>query len=93
VQKDKKTVPGIGSVGMQMNKTRLLTVALVRGCCSILHADDIFSEAKIGFPVLATLDVSQAPHQISFSADGRRAYIAAAGSDWIAEVDVVTFAL
>lgn len=76
---------------MQMNKTRLLIVVLVYAYCSISQVEIAFAETKIEFPLLATLDVGQAPHQISFSADGRRAYIAAAGSDWIAEVDAVTF--
>lgn len=74
-----------------MNKPRTLIVALVFGYCSILQTENTFAETKIEFPLLATLDVGQAPHQISFSADGRRAYIAAAGSDWIAEVDAETF--
>jgi len=39
------------------------------------------------YGVLARLDVGQAPHQISFSADGSTAYIAAAGSDQITMVD------
>lgn len=43
-----------------------------------------------GFTTLAVLDVGQAPHQIVFSADGRRAFVAAAGSDRITEVDVAT---
>ena len=43
-----------------------------------------------GFATLAVLDVGQAPHQIVFSADGKRAFVAAAGSDRITEVDVAT---
>lgn len=41
-----------------------------------------------GFRVRQVLDVGRAPHQISFSANGRRAYIAAAGSDRIVEVAI-----
>lgn len=43
-----------------------------------------------GFATLAVLDVGQAPHQIVFSADGKRAFVAAAGSDRITEVDVAS---
>lgn len=43
-----------------------------------------------GFEILTTLDVGLAPHQISWSADGRSAWIAAAGSDRIARVDVAS---
>ncbi len=43
-----------------------------------------------GFATLAVLDVGAAPHQIVFSADGRRAFIAAAGAQRITEVDVAT---
>ncbi len=42
------------------------------------------------FTTKRILDVGAAPHQISFSFDGRRAYIAAAGSDRITEVDCRT---
>lgn len=43
-----------------------------------------------GFRVRKVLDVGEAPHQIAFSADGRRAFVAAAGSEHIGEVDVET---
>ncbi|MFQ5709677.1 MAG: MBL fold metallo-hydrolase, partial [bacterium] len=43
-----------------------------------------------GFRVRKILDVGKAPHQISFSADGRTAYVAAAGSNQIAVVDVAS---
>ncbi|RMH19601.1 MAG: hypothetical protein D6701_04795, partial [Gemmatimonadetes bacterium] len=43
-----------------------------------------------GFERLAVLDVGLNPHQIAFSADGRTAYVAAAGSDQVAVVDVAT---
>lgn len=42
------------------------------------------------FKVVATLRVGKAPHQIAFSADGSRAYIAAAGSNRITTVDATT---
>ena len=44
--------------------------------------------AQESFPVIATLELGEAPHQISFDATGRTAYVAAAGSDWVAVVDV-----
>ena len=40
------------------------------------------------FEILATLDVGLNPHQIAFTADGATAYVAAAGSDQVTEVDV-----
>ncbi len=40
------------------------------------------------FEVLATLDVGLNPHQIAFTADGATAYVAAAGSNQVTEVDV-----
>jgi YVTN family beta-propeller protein len=43
-----------------------------------------------GFEVVARLDVGLNPHQIAFSADGGTAYVAAAGSDRVAVVDVAT---
>jgi YVTN family beta-propeller protein len=43
-----------------------------------------------GYETLAVLDVGKAPHQIVFSADGRRAFVAAAESDRIVEIDVAT---
>jgi YVTN family beta-propeller protein len=46
--------------------------------------------ARGGFTTLAVLDVGAAPHQIVFSADGRRAFVAAAGAERITEVDVAT---
>lgn len=67
-------------------------VATLVGCgIGIWPITKSFSDTKVEFPMLTTLDVGQAPHQISFSADGRKAYIAAAGSDWIAVVDAATF--
>ncbi len=44
--------------------------------------------AQESFPVIATLELGEAPHQISFDATGKTAYVAAAGSDWVAVVDV-----
>ncbi len=43
-----------------------------------------------GFEVFARLDVGLNPHQIAFSEDGGTAYVAAAGSDQVAVVDVAT---
>lgn len=72
---------------------RLTLFVKFAACGCLLPGASAVAGAEIEFPLLATLDVGQAPHQISFSADGRRAYIAAAGSDWIAEIDTVTFKL
>lgn len=76
-----------------MSRIRTLFV-VITGCgIGIWPTTDSFANADVEFPLLATLDVGRAPHQISFSADGRKAYVAAAGSDWIAEVDAATFEL
>ncbi len=40
------------------------------------------------FEILAVLDVGLNPHQITFTTDGATAYVAAAGSDQVTEVDV-----
>lgn len=40
------------------------------------------------FRVLARLDVGRDPHQVVFTRDGRSAFVAAAGSDRVARVDV-----
>lgn len=42
------------------------------------------------FAVRKVLEVGEAPHQIAFTADGATAWIAVAGSDRLAEVDVAT---
>ena len=42
------------------------------------------------FTVLSVIDVGRNPHQIAFSHDGSIAYVAAAGSNWVAVVDVAT---
>lgn len=44
-----------------------------------------------GFDVIAQLDVGLNPHQISFSEDGRTAYIATAGEDRVTVVDAVRY--
>ena len=55
----------------------------VSGCGSAAPgADDTFQ-------IIAELDVGQNPHQISFSEDGRTAWIATAGEDRITVVDAV----
>ncbi len=43
------------------------------------------------FQLLAVLDAGKNPHQIAFSSDGRTAYVAAAGSNWVARVDALTY--
>ncbi len=43
------------------------------------------------FEVVAQLDVGQNPHQISFSEDGRTAYVATAGEDRITVIDAVRY--
>ncbi|MFQ5744620.1 MAG: MBL fold metallo-hydrolase [Acidobacteriota bacterium] len=44
-----------------------------------------------GFRTLATLKVGNNPHQIAFSADGKTAYVAAAGSDRVTQMDVGSY--
>ena len=46
-----------------------------------------------GFTILETLDVGLNPHQIAFTRDGGTAYIAAAGSDQVVEVDARTLTI
>lgn len=46
-----------------------------------------------GFRSLAEIDIGKNPHQIAFSADGRSAYVAVAGSDRVAVLDAATYAL
>jgi len=75
-------------------KTRPILIALLAACAmSVCLNGGRLAAAEIGFPLLATLDIGQAPHQISFSAEGKYAFVASAGSDWIAEVDAVNFSL
>ncbi len=52
-------------------------------CVSGTSSDD--------FVIVAQLDVGQNPHQISFSEDGRTAYVATAGEDRITVVDAVRY--
>jgi len=47
-------------------------------------------DAQHEFALLARLKVGKNPHQISFSADAKTAYVAAAGSDRVTRVDVAT---
>lgn len=63
-----------------------LAVALVAPLASSGCVDG--AEAT-GFEVVAQLDVGLNPHQISFSEDGRTAYVATAGEDRITVVDAV----
>jgi DNA-binding beta-propeller fold protein YncE len=42
-----------------------------------------------GFEIVAQLDIGLNPHQISFSEDGRTAYVATAGEDRITVIDAV----
>ncbi|MCH7716377.1 MAG: YncE family protein [Gemmatimonadetes bacterium] len=58
-------------------RTRRAAALLVCCACS----------AETEFTVLATLDVGLNPHQIAFTDDGRTAYVAAAGSDQVVEID------
>jgi YVTN family beta-propeller protein len=46
-----------------------------------------------GFEVIAQLDIGRNPHQISFSEDGRTAWVATAGEDRIGVVDAVSYEL
>lgn len=52
-------------------------------CVSGASSDD--------FVIVAQLDVGRNPHQISFSEDGRTAYVATAGEDRITVVDAVRY--
>jgi len=64
---------------------------LVLSLFGTLHAAPVLaasSQAQESFPVIGTLELGEAPHQISFARDGKTAYVAAAGSDWVAVVDV-----
>lgn len=47
-------------------------------------------DESLSFERIAVLDVGLNPHQIVFSEDGDRAYVAAAGSDRVTVVDVAT---
>ncbi len=66
------------------------------------NARDVMRELQVrppergmaeGFRVRKILDVGKAPHQISFSADGRKAFVAAAGSDHVAVIDVASLTI
>lgn len=46
-----------------------------------------------GFEIRAVIEAGRNPHQIAFSPDGRTAWVAASGSDWIAEIDAVSLRL
>lgn len=61
---------------------------LVIGAAGVTEAGEEATGTAASFRVQQVLDVGRAPHQISFRADGRRAYVAAAGSDRITEVDI-----
>ena len=49
------------------------------------------STAADDFDVVAQLDIGQNPHQISFSEDGRTAYVATAGENRITVIDGVRY--
>ncbi|MFQ5701170.1 MAG: MBL fold metallo-hydrolase, partial [Acidobacteriota bacterium] len=44
-----------------------------------------------GFTLRATIDAGRNPHQIAFSPDGGKAYVAAAGSDRVTVIDARTY--
>ncbi len=70
-------------------KTKLLGLILVLQL-ALVFGGHVVANAQSGFQVKKILDVGAAPHQITFSHDGAKAYIAAAGSDRITIVDCQT---
>ena len=71
---------------MKRSAVALVPLCLIGAGCasgSGTAADD--------FEVVAQLDIGQNPHQISFSEDGRTAYVATAGEDRITVVDGVRY--
>jgi YVTN family beta-propeller protein len=61
--------------------------------CSLAACSGAPTPAPDDFEVVAQLDIGQNPHQISFSEDGRTAYVATAGEDRITVVDAVRYAI
>ncbi|HSR66969.1 MAG TPA: hypothetical protein VLU25_03420 [Acidobacteriota bacterium] len=61
------------------------SVAAIAAMISCLQGQE-----KLGFQLLALLDVGQNPHQIAFSEDGKTAYVTASGSDSVAVISVET---
>ncbi len=57
--------------------------------CLICAACAVAESGTNDFETLVELDVGQNPHQISFSEDGRTAYVATAGEDRVTVVDAV----
>lgn len=51
------------------------------------------SQTKVQHRIRGRLQVGRAPHQIVFSADGSQAFLAAAGSDRVAQIDVAQMSL
>jgi len=64
----------------------LMTLCLFTSACA-----DSSSTPSDDFEIVAQLNVGQNPHQISFSEDGRTAYVATAGEDRITVVDGVRY--
>jgi DNA-binding beta-propeller fold protein YncE len=58
-------------------------------CLTLAVCGGASSASPDGFELIAQVDVGQKPHQISFSEDGRTAYVATAGEDRITVIDVV----
>jgi hypothetical protein len=58
--------------------------------CLALAACNVTPRAEPqDFQIVAQLDIGQNPHQISFSEDGRTAYVATAGEDRITLIDAI----
>ena len=61
---------------------------LLLGVASVASGQSAGPGLPAGFEVLRTLAIGAAPHGIRFSADGGTAYVALAGDDQIAVVDL-----
>jgi len=70
-----------------MMTNRVCTLAAF--CLFTAACTDGAPTAPDGFEVVAQLDIGLNPHQISFSEDGRTAYVATAGEDRITVLDAV----
>ena len=66
-------------------------LTLVPLCLIVAACTSGSSTAADDFDVVAQLDIGQNPHQISFSEDGRTAYVATAGENRITVIDGVRY--
>ena len=74
-----------------MTTTRVRTLIALCVCASACA--DGASTGSDTFEIVAQLDVGRNPHQISFSEDGRTAYVAPAGEDRVTVVDRAHYAI